>query len=296
MKIFCPILLSFFLTFLSFSEKIAQENLDNYIIDKAELMAQITLLDSVNSKVNNVKKKALNANDDGWEQLRDKKFKEARITLQTAYDHLLLYIEEYLEMKPIKQRLNGKPDLLTKPKLLLNLAHSYLFTGDYDKALKIYTENKSLSIDPVSDWQSDIDDVSWEKMILIDFKIFKAIGINNPNLDKAIKEYLEFINVAADEVSFISNVNYGSRHVNYHYDKKHNYFFETIKIGGQTWMTEPLLMMRDIDDSTNRRWNGNSSSKTIISEIEELLSPEDKGNWITAKQFGLIDQVVEKRS
>jgi len=63
--------------------------------------------------------------------------------------------------------------------LLGNLAHTYLFTGNYTKAIEIYKKHLGQNLN---------NNFSWEEMIKSDFTTLKADGLPIEPMDKVLKE------------------------------------------------------------------------------------------------------------
>jgi CubicO group peptidase (beta-lactamase class C family) len=95
-------------------------------------------------------------NDIGWSFLENKNFTEAA-----------KYLKRGMEVHP--QALGIK----------INLAHSYLFSNNYDKAIAIYKANMNKQINT---------DYSWKKMMQEDFMFFKNAKLDRAVMDKAIAE------------------------------------------------------------------------------------------------------------
>jgi energy-coupling factor transporter ATP-binding protein EcfA2 len=55
------------------------------------------------------------------------------------------------------------------------LAHAYLFSGQFDKAMQIYLQSRSLKLD---------DRLTFTDIVQSDFKEFRARGLSNPNMPK----------------------------------------------------------------------------------------------------------------
>lgn len=91
-------------------------------------------------------------NSYGWILIINKQFNEALTVFERAFS---------------KTQKNDK----TYPYILGNLAHSYLLTGNTDKATEIYYNNKGLQV----------GDHIWEDMVVSDFNTFIDLGIKNDN-------------------------------------------------------------------------------------------------------------------
>ena len=66
----------------------------------------------------------------------------------------------------------------TYPFLLVNLAHAYLLTNNYEKATNIYFNNESLKL----------NEMLWADAIVTDFNTFINLGIINENYYKIAKK------------------------------------------------------------------------------------------------------------
>lgn len=94
-----------------------------------------------------------------WENLIEKNYTRSLYVLEKA----LPFIEEKNENYPY---------------MLSFLAHSYLFTNQFEKAHKVYFENI----------QRKLNDMTWKEAILQDFIEFKAKGIIFADMDKISQE------------------------------------------------------------------------------------------------------------
>jgi Tfp pilus assembly protein PilF len=63
--------------------------------------------------------------------------------------------------------------------LLGNLAHAYLFNGNYDEAIDIYRQNIGKVFD---------SGMTWREMIKQDFEAFEAKGFDSKSMDKVLKD------------------------------------------------------------------------------------------------------------
>jgi uncharacterized protein (TIGR02145 family) len=97
-------------------------------------------------------------NNVGWKLILKKEFSSALLFLQEGYEKYPTYL-----------------------RLIGNLAHAYLLTGNYSLAKKMYIENKGKTVK---------SDITWEAMINDDFKEFQEAGINNDHF----QEILDLIN------------------------------------------------------------------------------------------------------
>ena len=92
----------------------------------------------------------------GWNFLENKKFDEA-----------LRYLKRGLELYPHSLLIEG------------NLAHGYLFKGEYQRALDIYKAHLGERVNP---------DFTWEEMINADFDFFKNNGFDKALMERVYKE------------------------------------------------------------------------------------------------------------
>lgn len=99
-----------------------------------------------------------------WDCLLNKKFPEALQTLERGVLIINKSDDSYLY-------------------LLTNLAHAYLFNNEFEKAHKIYIENL----------QTKLNNMTWENVILEDFRVFKKRGIEFSDMDR-IKQELFVLN------------------------------------------------------------------------------------------------------
>lgn len=95
-------------------------------------------------------------NDIGWSFLENKKFTDAE-----------KYFTRGLELYPQSFAIK------------INLAHSYLFSNKYDKAISIYKTNMNENI---------TKDISWKKMMQEDFMFFKNTKLDKTLMDKVVAE------------------------------------------------------------------------------------------------------------
>lgn len=86
------------------------------------------------------------------------------------------------------------------PFLLINLAHAYLLTNQFEKAHAIYFENLKMKL----------NDKSWESIIHEDFKDFKKRGIYTPQMEQ-IEEELLVINAKYEKDRLLSLENQQSK-------------------------------------------------------------------------------------
>ena len=95
-------------------------------------------------------------NDIGWSFLENKNFTDAE-----------KYLKRGLELYPKSFAIK------------INLAHSYLFSNNYDKAMAIYKTNMNEQI---------TKDISWKKMMQEDFMFFKNNKLDKTLMDKVVAE------------------------------------------------------------------------------------------------------------
>lgn len=88
-----------------------------------------------------------------------------------------LFISDYEgAIRDAKDGLELSP---SKKWILTNMAHGYLFSGEIEKAKKIYYENKEMSIQSVGE--------KWEKVILQDFDVFRKHNMESPHFQEIEK-------------------------------------------------------------------------------------------------------------
>lgn len=95
-------------------------------------------------------------NSIGWDLLENKSFKEA-----------ITYLSRGNTLYPSNLLILG------------NLAHAYLFSNDYERAMAIYRQHANKNIE---------GNLSWEKMIVQDFDYFKKNGFDTKAMQRVLSE------------------------------------------------------------------------------------------------------------
>jgi hypothetical protein len=67
----------------------------------------------------------------------------------------------------------------TSPIILMDIAHAYLFTGNYTRAIEIYKKHLD---------QNFNSNYTWEEIIRDDFEVLKGAGLPTKPMDKVLKE------------------------------------------------------------------------------------------------------------
>ncbi len=164
-----------------------------------------------------------------------------------------------------------------KPYVLGNLAHSYLFTGNYDKAITIYNENANLMVGKNH----------WLLVVIDDFNTFQQKGIKHPDFEKAIMEVTE-------SISF----NFDNNKWGYTYDKRDKNYYQTVKIGNQIWFAQNLRYKHNNSITVGEKHeNAIGRHYTYSSAIESCPDgwhlPSDEEWKIMEEEIGMTKKDLE---
>ncbi len=195
-----------------------------------------------------------------WYQLKNKEFNSALTNLEQA-------------MKLLEE----KPNSYTESYVKGNLAHAYLFTNNYDKAIDIYTNNLDVKF----------GETPWLFVVIDDFRTFLKLGITDPNLIKAIETLTE-------EYSYKS----GNKKLGFTFDKRDNVIYQTVKIGNQIWFAQNLYYKHTNSITVGEQWESMIGRHYTYSAAIECCPtgwylPSDNEWKILEKELGMPEKDID---